>query len=273
MTEEINVHEDSIQFYGAFSFSPPIQIDDLATQYKGVLPKEELDSIEVELYILMIPHMKKHLLTMGISHSDLDEALSISYDVFKYLLDKWEIKYYGNRNLIKNNLKGAKKNSFYGYFFTYYKSIFYQKWNYSKDFNGNLIKASKTYDLKAKDECNSIDRKVNVSRKNKEIIKGNIIEKYKIKVETTHLETGEMEFEDDKNIESKMILMEHLRANYTSSEMDCLLYKANVGCNSLTELRKKLGVSKEKCNEMIESTMYKAERDKVLFSLWEEGMN
>jgi len=273
MIEEINVHEDSIQFYGAFSFSPPIQIDDLATKYKGVLHKEELDSIEVELYILMIPHMKKHLLTMGISHSDLDEALSISYDVFKYLLDKWEIKYYGNRNLIKNNLKGAKKNSFYGYFFTYYKSIFYQKWNYSKDFNGNLIKASKTYDLKAKDECNKIDRKVNVSRKNKEIIKGNIIEKYKIEVGTTHLEDGEMEFVDDKNIENKMILMEHLRANYTQSEMDCLLYKANVGCNSLTELRKKLGVSKEKCNEMIESTMYKAERDKVLFSLWEEGMN
>ncbi len=274
MEEEILISENTTQFFGAFGLMSPHEIDELAMRYKELLPmqKQELEDLKVEVYCSLIPHCKNELYACGVITSDIEEALSISWEVVEYLLDKWEVKYYDNRHLIKNNLKGAKKNSFYGYFKTYYKSIFFQKWNYSKDFNGNLIKKSKTYDLKAKDECNKIDRKVNVSRKNKEIIKGNIIEKYKIKVDTTHLETGEMEFADDKNIENKMILMEHLRANYTQSEMDCLLYKANVGCNSLTELRKKLGVSKEKCNEMIESTMYKAERDKVLFSLWEEGI-
>lgn len=276
MKEEIIViHEDTTQFFGAFSFSAPIVIDDLATRYKELLPSiqsKEMEDLKVEIYIALIPHIKQELLKIGISHSELDEGFSISYDVVDYLLEKWEIKYYSNINLIKNNLKGAKKNSFYGYFFTYFKSIFYQKWNYSKDFNGNTIKRSKTTDLEVKTACSKIDKRVNISRKNKDIMKADIIQKHNVEVATTHLESGEMEFLDEDNFEGKFILMEHLRSNYSPIEIECMLYLAKINCGNLNDLVKRLGMSREKVNMAIKDTKYKAERDKVLFELWESGL-
>ena len=277
MEEEILISENTTQFFGAFGLMSPHEIDELAMRYKELLPmqKQELEDLKVEVYCSLIPHCKNELYTCGVISSDIEEALSISWEVVEYLLDKWEVKYYDNRHLIKNNLKGAKKNSFYGYFKTYYKSIFFQKWNYSKDFNGNLIKKSKTVDLKIKADVEKITKRNNINKKKKEVM----IEKVKIlnsiTIESNFItnESGEMverEYEDtiSNGIPDEVRL--HLQENYKAKEIECLLYIAKLKYDNKKELKKYLGYSLSECEEMLEEVMYKAQRDKQLYELWEK---
>lgn len=279
MEEEILISENTTQFFGAFTLMSPHEIDELAMRYKELLPmqKQELEDLKVEVYCALIPHCKNELYACGVATSDIEEALSISWEVVEYLLDKWEVKYYDNRNLIKNNLKGAKKNSFYGYFTTYYKSIFYQKWNYSKDFNGNLIKKSKTVDLKIKADIEKITKRNNINKKKKEVM----IEKVKIlnslTIESNFItnESGEMverEYEDtvSNGIPDEVRL--HLQENYKAKEIECLLYIAKLKYDNKKELKKYLGYSLSECEELLEEVMYKAQRDKQLYELWEKGI-
>ena len=279
MEEEILISENTTQFFGAFGLMSPHEIDELAMRYKELLPmqKQELEDLKVEVYCGLIPHCKNELYACGVISSDIEEALSISWEVVEYLLDKWEVKYYDNRHLIKNNLKGAKKNSFYGYFKTYYKSIFFQKWNYSKDFNGNLIKKSKTVDLKIKADVEKITKRNNINKKKKEVM----IEKVKIlnsiTIESNFItnESGEMverEYEDtiSNGISDEVRL--HLQENYKAKEIECLLYIAKLKYDNKKELKKYLGYSLSECEELLEEVMYKAQRDKQLYELWEKGI-
>ena len=216
------------------------------------------------LGIYLCVQRKKELIKIGVSYSDLDDGIAISWDIVEYLLNKWEIKYYQNRNLTKNNLKGAKKNSFFGYFFTYFKSIYHQKVNFSKDYNGNTIKRSKGEELKVKEQCKKIDRKVTISRKNKEIMKANLIAK------------GQISFDYDVEVAdkgNKFELNNYLIEKYTSSEREVILYKAELGEKSLLDLAKKVGISKDKIKDYIEMVMYKAERDRVLYELLLESLS
>ena len=278
MEEEILISENTTQFFGAFGLMSPHEIDELAMRYKELLPmqKQELEDLKVEIYCSLIPHCKNELYACGVISSDIEEALSISWEVVEYLLDKWEVKYYDNRHLIKNNLKGAKKNSFYGYFKTYYKSIFFQKWNYSKDFNGNLIKKSKTVDLKIKADVEKITKRNNINKKKKEVM----IEKVKIlnsiTIESNFItnESGEMVEREYEDVTSNGITDEvrlHLQENYKAKEIECLLYIAKLKYDNKKELKKYLGYSLSECEEMLEEVMYKAQRDKQLYELWLEG--
>ena len=279
MEEEILISENTTQFFGAFGLMSPHEIDELAMRYKELLPmqKQELEDLKVEVYCSLIPHCKNELYTCGVISSDIEEALSISWEVVEYLLDKWEVKYYDNRHLIKNNLKGAKKNSFYGYFKTYYKSIFFQKWNYSKDFNGNLIKKSKTVDLKIKADVEKITKRNNINKKKKEVM----IEKVKIlnsiTIESNFVtnESGEMVEREYEDVTSNGIPDEvrlHLQENYKAKEIECLLYIAKLKYDNKKELKKYLGYSLSECEELLEEVMYKAQRDKQLYEIWEKGI-
>ena len=263
-------YDDSVQFFGAFVFMAPVEIDDLAIKYKGLLSQQsELkEELKVEIYCGLIPHIKKELIRLGLIHCNIDDGISLAYDITDYLLEKWEVKYYQNRNLIKNNLKCAKKNSFYGYYFTYFKSMFYQKWNYSKEFNGNLIKRSKDLDTRVKKECATIDRRVNLSKENKEIMKDNIRKKYYVSIYDGDFD--ELEIEDYKvvNVDRNLSLREHLDRNYTKCEIECLLYKANISDINMDKLASICDMSKRKVIEMISITMDKARNDKVLYDLW-----
>ena len=266
-----NTYEDITQFYGAFSFLSPVEIDLIALNYKETnnLKVELKNDLKVEVYCSLMPHMKKELMSIGIRNSDLDDGLSLSYDIVDYLLEKWEVKYYQNKNIIKNlNLKGSKKNSFYGYFFTYYKSIFHQKWNYSKDYNGNLIKRSKDIDMKIKEECKRVDRRVNLSKKDKEILKDNIIRKYSIDIYDGDFD--ELDIEDIKTctVERDISLKSHLSSKYSQIEVDCLLYIAKLDGLTLGKLQSKYNINRKKCLELVESTKLKASSDKVLYNIW-----
>ena len=270
--KEIEVYEDITQFYGAFSFVAPVVIDDLALKYKELLnfQTEQKEEVIIEIYCNLIPYMKKELLRMGVSHSELDDGISISWEVLTYLLDTWEIKYYQNRNLTKNNLKGAKKNSFFGYYFTYYKSIYFQKVNYSKDYNGNLIKKSKHEDIKVKQECAKIDRKVTISRKNKKIMKDKLIARNTIDI----CDDGNVIIENEclGKKDNYLELRDYMSRNYTKSEIECIMYVAKLGEKNLDDLGRKIGMKLDSTRKYIKDTLYKAERDKELYNMLLESL-
>ena len=64
----------------------------------------------------------------------------------------------------------------------------------------------------------------------------------------------------------------HLQENYKAKEIECLLYIAKLKYDNKKELKKYLGYSLSECEEMLEEVMYKAQRDKQLYELWENGI-
>lgn len=146
---KIKIAMNTEDFYGKNSaMMTPVQIDDIAYYTKGLIVgvhNEEIESMKIELFVALIPTMKKNIGLMSIDKNCFDEALSLSWDVFDYLFNKWEIKYYNGNVKVAN----AKRNSFYGYFVTFYKGMLNDKWFYSRNVNeGGIIKRSKHTDLK-----------------------------------------------------------------------------------------------------------------------------
>ena len=271
MREEIFEGLNTIQFYGAFTTQAPIDIDELAMRYKELVPsihRQEMDDLKVEIYVALLPQMKIELGRMGMTHTDHDDLLGLAYDVVDYLLNKWEVKYYSQAELKKKGLSGAKRNSFFGYFFTYFKSNLLQKWNYAKDYNGNLIKKSKTVDLNIKKEQKRIDSRMNISRVNKVKIKEEIREKATLVQETYYDDFGsEREFVGFGIDETKVALMEYLRRNYSYNEMVCIFYIAKIELKTFKEFQEKMEMDKVECEEWLERTRFIVERDKELYNI------
>ena len=269
--EEIFEGLTTTQFYGAFTTQAPIDIDEMAMRYKELIPnihKQEIEDLKVEIYIALLPQMKIEFGKMGMAHSDYDDLMSLAYDVVDYLLNKWEVKYYSQTELKKKGLTGAKRNSFFGYFFTYFKSNLLQKWNYAKDYNGNLIKKSKTVDMNIKKEQKRIDSRMNISRANKVKIKEEIREKATLVQETYYDDYGgEKEFIGLGIDENKIELMEHLRRNYSYKEIVCVFYIAKIELRTFKDFQEKMEMSKEECEEWLERTRFIVERDKELYDI------
>jgi hypothetical protein len=176
------------------------------------------------------------LLRRGFSYGELEDGLSISWDIVEYLLDNWSV--IGN---------------FYGYFSSYYTKIFFQKWNYSKEYNGNLIKRSKVTDMKGNEE----DR-VSITSNYQKDEEGNLFQ-------------VDCEDKSESLREFKRELVDVLHKNYSRKDRELLLYGGKVGELMKREIEKLYGIPRRKFHNEVDRVMGMARDDKDLYELWLEG--
>lgn len=223
---------DIEDFYGGkCNKYPDIKIDELATEIKSLIKGRQdtlIEELKVELYVQMIPHMKGELCKMTIARQDWDDAIALSWTVFEYLIDKWEVKYYNKSTEPKKN--GMKRNSFIGYFRTFYKGILYQKWMYNKDNSHcGLLKRSKHLDMKNKaggvtDTISySFDEEIFPSHQNEGI----------------------------ECVEGVECVYNMIREKYNESEAIVILYLGGIGGCNRKDIRNILGMSIKKCDQFV----------------------
>lgn len=222
---------DIIQFYEVEQISPD-RISSMAREYK-VNNSEEL---KVDIYKYLLPHMKNMLLRRGFAYCELEDGLSISWDIVEYLLGNWTVM--GN---------------FYGYFSTYYTKLFFTKWNYSKEYNGNLIKRSKVTDMKGNEEGRIT-----------------IISNYQ-KDEEGDLFLLDCEDANESLRRFKREIVDVLHRNYSKKDRELLLYGGKVGELTKKQIEKLYGIPRRKFHNEVDRVMSMARNDKDLYELWLEG--
>lgn len=212
---------DIIQFYKVEQISP-YRISAMARDYKN----NNDEDLKVDIYKYLLPHMRNMLLRRGFAYCELEDGLSISWDIVEYLLGNW-----------------TKMGNFYGYFSTYYTKLFFQKWNYSKEYNGNLIKRSKVTDMKGNEE----DR---------------------ISI-TSNYEEEEDTTESLRRFKGEIV--DVLHRNYSKKDRELLLYGGKVGELMKREIEKLYGIPRRKFHNEVDRVMSMARNDKDLYELWLEG--
>ena len=222
---------DIIQFYEVEQISPD-RISAMAREYKD----NNDEDLKVDIYRYLLPHMRNMLLRRGFAYCELEDGLSISWDMVEYLLSNWN-----------------EMGNFYGYFSTYYTKLFFQKWNYSKEYNGNLIKRSKVTDMKGNEED-----KITVCCDFQKDEEGNLFQ---------------LDCEDDSDNlrQFKKEIVEVLHRNYSKKDRELLLYSAKVGELMKKEIIQMYGVTRGKFHKEVDRVMSMARNDKDLYELWLEG--
>lgn len=222
---------DIIQFYEVEQISPD-RISAMAREYKN----NNSEELKVDIYKYLLPHMRNMLLRRGFAYCELEDGLSISWDIVEYLLGNWTVM--GN---------------FYGYFSTYYTKLFFQKWNYSKEYNGNLIKRSKVTDMKGNEE----DR-ISITSNYQKDEEGNL---FQVDCEDTNESLRRFKRE----------IVDVLHRNYSKKDRELLLYGCNVGELMKKEIIEKFDVTRGKFHKELNRVMDMARNDKDLYKLWLEG--
>ena len=77
---------DIIQFYEVEQIAPE-RISNMAKEYK----LNSNEDLKVDIYKYLLPHMRNMLLRRGFAYCELEDGLSISWDIVEYLLNNWSV--------------------------------------------------------------------------------------------------------------------------------------------------------------------------------------